>query len=1370
MSSIFDRLKLFDPKYKQTPKEDPKKQTISNQKKLAQNHVKIFESNESKNQNEISIKIKNINNKPDNSKINNSDNNLTSIKNNNQDINKNNNQDINKNNNNIINQNSNQNSNKTNNNQKNVHINNQAKNQNNNQTKDKNKKLQEIMYDNKVLPKSKPLYEKNDLHIFQYPIITFNDNETIRCRYIIILGNNQIEFINNFVNYCSDISYKDQIRYQAQSLENDDIKPFSIYNIKNIKQKEYYKFICFPEFNLDENIYISKQIFTSFVKIFTSIISKIHYIFFICDEKTKELNINEQIIFYILLNLFDEKIKKDVIFIINSESDRFNNTIKKDEIINNILKNCNENIFKDKFNFLKNCEFFYLNNKIIFEKNDYAKNNWSQLMIDDIKMKMKLYSSPYRNLISQKKINLVESIVIFRKHEIKKINEELSSYSEKELIIWINILIYIKNIFKNDLHFLLLEIYNYFYNNSKNEFKIDCEKISFISRINLNIIIDLLSNVNFSNLKEIFFQNCDIDNKYFNKLGNIFTRNLITLNLSENKISDIIIFNNKNDFPNLLNLNLSNNNISDISPLFKSKIENLKNLNLNHNKINNLNGIENSYFKLLENLDLSYNEIIDINNLENSKMENLNQINLSFNKIKICESFSFLSLKKLNKLDISNNLIEKMNINKLFENIGYNCHNLFIKINKDELNDNIYNIFFEYSNIIIIKFNYLIEKGKLNNFFEKISFKNIQDLIIEGYNYTEILLNKTLKDLKVLDIQNINLEDISFFDKISFLNIDNIKFNANKIRKGFYSLNIFKSIKTKNISIIQNNLKEYDCFLELENPNINLNIIFENFDFLNNNIINGIQKLSISNSNISNLEYLTNNNFKNLKILELKNNFIEKEEVFLQINSYSKLNNEIIIISLDNKYNHNSVKNLYKEIFKMESITSMNNINEKNKLKLNYTSPILFSAIIDCDNLNDISSLSFKSCKKICVVDTNLKNINFLENKNLISLKKLNLDFNLIENINIISDIVNPELNISIIENKINNGLSELDKNLNLKNYKICDINFNLDKEKINHKITIKYTGLVFDYLININKSLDIIKDLNLEKIDNLILDNINLKNIEFLTNKSLYNLKVLNLDNNKIEDISIFQKEKINFNNLKNLKINNNNITKGLDVLTKEFFTKCLFMIINLNYFNKNNKVFISFGKPEYNIEIIINDINFIKNLYENFKNIIYFEPYYDEIKKIIENYISNSIEQNDINKYISNILKINYNSINHYNPLVLESYSYIDKSKPDIYINGCKCSIKSLEVLLDKVKNGFNLLPKINNIKINFDSCNQKFIQYIPFINATEIKFVGEKLNLNFLKNSALANLKNLDLSHGSVYDIKELCDEYLLLIWKN
>ena len=51
MSSIFDRLKLFDPKYKQTPKEDPKKQNISNQKKLAQNHVKIFESNESKKQN-----------------------------------------------------------------------------------------------------------------------------------------------------------------------------------------------------------------------------------------------------------------------------------------------------------------------------------------------------------------------------------------------------------------------------------------------------------------------------------------------------------------------------------------------------------------------------------------------------------------------------------------------------------------------------------------------------------------------------------------------------------------------------------------------------------------------------------------------------------------------------------------------------------------------------------------------------------------------------------------------------------------------------------------------------------------------------------------------------------------------------------------------------------------------------------------------------------------------------------------------------------------------------------------------------------------------------------------------------------------------
>lgn len=115
--------------------------------------------------------------------------------------------------------------------------------------------------------------------------------------------------------------------------------------------------------------------------------------------------------------------------------------------------------------------------------------------------------------------------------------------------------------------------------------------------------------------------------------------------------------------------------------------------------------------------------------------------------------------------------------------------------------------------------------------------------------------------------------------------------------------------------------------------------------------------------------------------------------------------------------------------------------------------------------------------------------------------------------------------------NQIFQGLLTLDNNLNLINEKLIDIKVKFDENKKNNIITLNYHMNYykeFDFLIDINKSLDILKEINLERITNLNLSNIGLKNIDFLLNKSLTILEALILNNNNIDDINIFKDENI--------------------------------------------------------------------------------------------------------------------------------------------------------------------------------------------------------------------------------------------------
>ena len=126
---------------------------------------------------------------------------------------------------------------------------------------------------------------------------------------------------------------------------------------------------------------------------------------------------------------------------------------------------------------------------------------------------------------------------------------------------------------------------------------------------------------------------------------------------------------------------------------------------------------------------------------------------------------------------------------------------------------------------------------------------------------------------------------------------------------------------------------------------------------------------------------------------------------------------------------------MYEEFFEIEYINSSHS---DNLIKVEYVSPINFSVLIDYNKLSDVPT--FNKCKKIRINNTNLNDINFLENKNLISLTDINLDSNKIESLNELSKIlasnINDKLNISIKNNNIYHGLYELDKNLNANNKK----------------------------------------------------------------------------------------------------------------------------------------------------------------------------------------------------------------------------------------------------------------------------------------------------------------------------------------------
>ena len=232
---------------------------------------------------------------------------------------------------------------------------------------------------------------------------------------------------------------------------------------------------------------------------------------------------------------------------------------------------------------------------------------------------------------------------------------------------------------------------------------------------------------------------------------------------------------------------MSYNKITKIDSLANCKCLNLINLDLSHNEIDDISCLENqNYFNNLQKLDLSFNKIKKLNKID---IKTLNYLNLVNNEISEGILDFNYSIKKL-VLTKKNNEISF----KYYKEYNENDNEILFIDNKILFNDN---------EIPFIDLLYLVEKDNINDVLKGINFKGINILELYGFDDLEFLTNESLSEAKILNCKS-NIDDISVFNNIKFINIDEIKFNT-IIKKGFSSLNIFKSIKINKIDVYKTN-------------------------------------------------------------------------------------------------------------------------------------------------------------------------------------------------------------------------------------------------------------------------------------------------------------------------------------------------------------------------------------------------------------------------------------------------------------------------------------------------------------------------------------------------------------------------------------
>ena len=1238
----------------------------------------------------------------------------------------------------------------------------------------------------KVLPGCEIVSKDNpDMILYKYPKLDFFDAK-LNSKILLFIGNHSEKFIDTFINIYAGIHYEDKFRYIRNVVYSNDV--YEIYLIKGLINLYI---ICFPK--KIELVEFMQNIFSIFF--YKKLIPQELNCIFITTEKKEELSPNQKIITLFLFFILeksnnDNRIK--VLFSSNDSGDNLN--AKNNNITNDLVFSEYFNISQAMFDEKYKPEYIYINNNSIYDKNlENSKRNYND---SEKNIKNIFKTNPPKCLFfDNQKVSIFTEIA--NNNGINKTSEYrniFNKYNKNEQILMINYLLSMNSTF--EISTLILYLFNKIVSNKK-EIKIDDIELSLNNKNELSVFGKVkFCNLNFVNFKYNYSNNND---SYMIK--NLFTENLIKLNLSRNALTHIKIFDNEENLINLNELDLSYNNIKDIESLINCKFSNLKTLNLKMNDIEDISCLEKSnYFNKLEILDLS-----------NNKIKSLNIIEIK-------------SLKFLNLID--NEISE--GIVAFLDNIYFDIDKLII--NKDEFNNNILFGYYytEKSKIsAVLQFKYHFKGNRMNEILKNILFKGIKYLQIIGFDNYDFLNNESLTQLKELNIDD-KINDLTLFKDIKFKNIERIVFNnPEPIKNGFNLLcNIFKSMVINNIKIEEINNK-YNCLLKSKYPEFYGNFIFKDLNFLKGKFLENVEKIDISQKildNENNFDFFSLNEIKNsfpifkkLKCEDLDINYNKKYIILAKFYSYDfKLHfvfddlnfifddifNEIKNLKLSNitfrekigitkekfpllknleldKNNIESMEFFYeidnvKDYLSINSNSNicdnilLNNFDDnkfkfgqintiENKLEISYYSPINFYLYLDKFD----KKLNCENCKKI-----HLNNINLTDNDiNIMNLDKnycledLQLDGNKIRNLEFLNNINSSNLkNISLKNNLLNSGLNIINNNglLTLKSLKI-----KLKEDGQNfHEISFEYFGrynLSFDYLSNINESLDCLKGINFtEQIEYLDLSGIKLKKIDFLVNETMKHIS-LNIDNNMIEDISIF--DKINFNKFVGLSIKQNHITKGINALNSKFFnTIYVELEINKIEYDYNYRIRANFIELNTDIEFYINDINELNNLFDfknTFVNIL--NGYPNELKIVSNELIQKmAIEPKIIFEQIKLLLNKLKSKVKMLSLIKRKDGNDIINND-DILVNDNNKEL--LEKLFIYLRNKLEKVYFISEaIFIGLKSDNEKLIMYFPLPYIYNVEIIGCELNLNCLK---YLWIENLDLSKANINDIQGICE---------
>lgn len=675
----------------------------------------------------------------------------------------------------------------------------------------------------------------------------------------------------------------------------------------------------------------------------------------------------------------------------------------------------------------------------------------------------------------------------------------------------------IKRVSSNDILNILQEkMLDIGLNNKINEFKYMDNFSKFINRKDSCCNDDFPINKNFNYLDNFLvnFTKFDYDDKnYYEGISNKF--DLI-------KGSNFLIFKNLN-FNNINFLNRLTNNNEELNIMLVEFYKSLSSINISSfiNKINNqLNFQNNNDVQYIYNKSKQSNKRICSAIVQPNKRFIRNKlfgnINKSSNFIKNESLIKTIYLPKkiyeLNKLLpkkqyklLSNSYLDKNKSNM----ISSSNNNTYENVNETNCNDNMNN-------------NPKDIKLRVRNSFKKHSrnnnsiFNNLNPNIISNVNLTENKAQINMIKPKNYHYLKNNMYDFNSIQFKTLQNNNGLKKNNDNTNLNINSLNIHYYNNQPNIvdynNVVNNKENESNCRIyNLNQNNTNkLNINFSKLKRINHKIPNyNLIPNNLDNQKSSNLVIKTNNNSSNKDVHNIISNINNNQK----IRSFSSK-------VLKNSNNENSVKEENIIITNKDKEYIRNNLINNNILDINKISNYNVKSNLE---LNKVYLSRFTNSK-----DKDLPMIK--SNKDILSKK----DFN---------DTQKNIVNNKLYNNYYNQLKSKEEYYNNIKKNYIDHINIqNKNSSNINYDKKSR----------NLNSNFNIINNTDNYCINNIILNNKNLKN-----DNSNY-LAINSSDKNLI---SYFNNNIIGNSNTNKIH-NNNYFNKGYNVNSSKF---------NNNYYSKN-------------------------------------------------------------------------------------------------------------------------------------------------------------------------------------------------------